>query len=234
MAVAPGVVTEAGHGRLGVRRREVEAPASRTGTFPVEDPDEQLGLVHVPGDGAGGGPLRLVVLLHGAGSSAEQGLNLLLPLADEHRLLLVAPHSVRATWDVITGGYGPDVRRIDRLLDGVLAGYDVRALAVGGFSDGASYALSLGVGNGDLFDAIVAFSPGFMAPLEQHGHPRIFVSHGTGDRVLPIDRCSRRLVPQLSAAGYDVVYDEFEGGHVVPPDVVDRVLRWLEPHIPGS
>lgn len=31
-----------------------------------------------------------------------------------------------------------------------------------GFSDGASYALSLGLPNGNLFSHIVAFSPGFM------------------------------------------------------------------------
>ncbi len=36
-----------------------------------------------------------------------------------------------------------------------------------GFSDGASYALSLGVPNGDLFTHIVAFSPGFMRLPDQ-------------------------------------------------------------------
>ena len=40
----------------------------------------------------------------------------MLPVADRHRLLLVAPKSRLSTWDVIVHGYGPDVRRIDRLL----------------------------------------------------------------------------------------------------------------------
>ena len=92
-------------------------------------------------------------------------------------------------------------------------------MAVGGFSDGASYALSLGITNGDLFTHVMAFSPGFMAPAGQMGSPRIFVSHGTRDGVLPIDRCSRKIVPQLERADYDVLYREFDGGHTISPEI---------------
>jgi len=218
-------VSREAEGRLSIRPPAAQAAAGRTGTFAVGDVDEELGLVHVPE--LHEPPLRLVVVLHGAGGRARHALDLLLPVAADHRLLLVAPQAVRTTWDVITGGYGPDVRRISRLVDSVLAGYAVERVAVGGFSDGASYALSLGTANGDLFDAVVAFSPGFMAPLVVEGQPRIFVSHGIQDRVLPIDRCSRRLVPQLERAGYELVYQEFDGGHVVPPDIVEKAAAWL-------
>ena len=98
---------------------------------------------------------------------------------------------------------------------------------MGGFSDGASYALSLGLANGDVFDSVVAFSPGFAAPLLRHGSPRIFVSHGTSDSVLPIRACSRTLVPRLEGEGYAVTYQEFDGGHVVPTAAVDEAVRWL-------
>ena len=104
---------------------------------------------------------------------------------------------------------------------------DTRRLAITGFSDGASYALSLVITNGDLFTRIIAFSPGFMAPATRRGKPRVFVSHGTRDRVLPIERCSRRVVPQLDHAGYRVWYREFEGGHVVPPEIGHRTVRWF-------
>ena len=52
------------------------------------------------------------------------------------------------------------------------------------------------------------------------------MSHGTDDRVLPIDSCSRSFVPQLVAAGYEVRYDEFDGGHNVPAPVSDRAVGW--------
>jgi predicted esterase len=104
------------------------------------------------------------------------------------------------------GGYGPDVEFIDRALDWAFnrLTLDTRRLAITGFSDGASYALSLGITNGDLFMRVIAFSPGFMAPATRRGKPQVFVSHGTRDRVLPIKRCSRRIVPQLDHAGYRV------------------------------
>jgi phospholipase/carboxylesterase len=119
---------------------------------------------------------------------------------------------------------------LDAALDGVFeaVAVDPRRLIISGFSDGASYALSLGLGNGDLFSHVLAFSPGFMAPDAQHGKPPVFVSHGTGDRVLDIDRCSRALVPILEQAGYPVTYEEFDGGHEVPPAILRRALEWLQ------
>jgi phospholipase/carboxylesterase len=83
------------------------------------------------------------------------------------------------------------------------------------------------VANGDVFSHLVAFSPGFMAPPAERDRPRVFVSHGTQDAVLPIDRCSRRLVPALRRAGYEVRYDEFSGGHVVPPENASAAAQWL-------
>jgi phospholipase/carboxylesterase len=89
----------------------------------------------------------------------------------------------------------------------------------------ASYGLSLGIANGDLFRHVLAWSPGFAALATRVGTPRVFVSHGTGDRVLPIDRCSRRLVPTLRDSGYDVDYREFSGGHEIPGDLLDAALH---------
>jgi predicted esterase len=215
------------HGRLSVRPGRPVAVSTRTGLLPLNGPTgELLALSYVPAP-VDGRPYRLVLLLHGAGGSPRQALDLLLPLADERQMLLVSAKSAASTWDVIVDGYGPDVRRIDRLLEQVVDGYPVEHLTVGGFSDGASYALCLGLTNGDLFDAVLAFSPGFAAPLVTHGQPRVFVSHGTADRVLPVDTCSRRLVSRLEALGYGVTYQEFGGGHEVPDQIVQDGIRWL-------
>ena len=74
---------------------------------------------------------------------------------------------------------------------------------------------------------MLAFSPGFMAPAGQVGSPRIFISHGTRDEVLPIERCSRQIVPQLRRAGYDVRYRDFEGGHAVPSAATHEAVGWF-------
>jgi phospholipase/carboxylesterase len=104
---------------------------------------------------------------------------------------------------------------------------DPARVAVGGFSDGATYAISIGLINGDLFRRVIAFSPGFVVDGASHGTPRFFVSHGTVDRILPIDQCSRVIVPALRRHGYEVNFKEFDGGHTVPPDIAAEAMRWL-------
>ncbi|WP_228281970.1 alpha/beta hydrolase [Rubrobacter marinus] len=176
-----------------------------------------------------GRPSPLVVLLHGAGAEARGILPVFRDAAEAEGLVVLAPTSREYTWDVIVGGYGPDVRAIDGALERTFSRYavDPARVAVAGFSDGASYALSLGITNGDLFRRVLALSPGFMAPAGRVGSPRFYVSHGTRDAVLPIERCSRTIVPRLERSGYGVRYREFDGGHEVPPEVMREAGDWL-------
>jgi predicted esterase len=187
-------------------------------------------LLYVPDSYRPDQPAPLVVSLHGANGSEERGLNLLQSFADAAGLLVLAPASRGRTWDVILGTYGPDVAFVDRVLAWTFERYavDPARVTIAGVSDGASYALSLGLTNGDLFGRIVAFSPGFPMPAARRGGPRVYVSHGTLDTVLPIDQCSRRIVPMLQLAGYDVRFDEFEGGHMVPPEIARAAVDWLQ------
>jgi phospholipase/carboxylesterase len=92
--------------------------------------------------------------------------------------------------------YGPDAEFIDRALEQTFdrLAVDAKKLAVEGFSDGASYTLSIGLTNGDLFTHVLAFSPGFAAPAGREGTPRIFVSHGVNDNVLPLSLSEARLL----------------------------------------
>ena len=189
------------------------------------------GYLYVPAGHRKETPTPLVLLLHGAGEDSRDGLAQLRGQADEPGLILLAPGSRGPTWDLILnrGRYGQDIAALDLALGHAFArcAVDPAHVCVGGYSDGASYALALGLANGDLFSHVLAFSPGFLAPTGQTGSPRIFVSHGTRDRWLPIDSCSRRIVPRLERAGYDVRYREFEGGHVVPPDVAREAASWF-------
>jgi len=73
----------------------------------------------------------------------------------------------------------------------------------------------------------IAFSPGFFVEGVPDGKPRLFVSHGTKDHILPIDRCGRRVVAELRAGGYEVAFREFDGHHEVPPEVAREALLWV-------
>jgi phospholipase/carboxylesterase len=156
-------------------------------------------------------------------------LGLLSGYAEKHRLVLAAPSSRTSTWDGVRGTFGADVKAVNQALKRIfqLVFVDPNRIAIGGFSDGASYALGLGLANGGLFSKIVAFSPRFVPPAPRSGRPRIFVSHGDRDNVLPIGGTSHRLVPLLRRQGYNVTYREFPGGHTVPPAIREEAIEWL-------
>jgi phospholipase/carboxylesterase len=199
------------------------------GLHPIGLGGDRDGVLYLPPGYPAGQSAPLVLMLHGAPGNGRRTIESLLPLAEEFGLVLVAPDSRLRTWDVLMGGYGPDIAFLDAALASVFSriSVDPRRIAIEGFSDGASYALSVGIANGDLFTHILAFSPGFIQPPGREGVPRIFVSHGRMDPVLPINYCSRVFVPQLQRAGYDVTYEEFDGPHRTPPEVARMGVEWF-------
>ncbi|MEH1826830.1 MAG: phospholipase [Nostoc sp.] len=207
-----------------------------TGLHPLGLDGQRDGFIYVPEIYRADQPTPLVLVLHGAGGDAEGALKILYHLAIRFGTILLAVDSRQQTWDIIWGGYGPDIDIIDRALAQTFSHYAIapNQVAIAGFSDGASYALSVGITNGDLFNHILAFSPGFMAPASQSGKPRIFISHGKFDTVLPIERCSRRIVQQLKQTGYDVEYREFNGLHTVPTVIAERAMEWFTQSAPDK
>ena len=161
--------------------------------------------------------------------SAEGVVQHLGSLAEEAGVAVLAPNSRDTTWDAISDDFGPDVTFVNRALERVFETVEIDRMrvSVGGFSDGATYALSLGLINGDLFRRVVAFSPGFVIEGTPHGQPRFFISHGTADPILPIDSCSRLIVSKLKKRGYDVTFREFDGEHEVPAEIAREGMKWV-------
>jgi len=221
-----------GTGRLAVRPQE-NVKTSATGQIMLGLDQERDAVLQLP-QSAGQSPLPLFVMLHGATQTAEDMLGYLGSTYEDAGVAVLAPNSRDTTWDAIGnaafgGGFGVDVEFLQRALKRVFetTAIDPARIAIGGFSDGATYALSLGLINGDLFHSVVAFSPGFVINGAAVGEPRIFISHGTHDHILPIDSCGRRIAIALTARGYDVTFREFDGDHEVPESVVREGLGWI-------
>jgi phospholipase/carboxylesterase len=175
-------------------------------------------------------PAPFILLLHGSGGHATSFSPSFLSHVDDKGVVVLAIDAVAPTWDLIAaGGYGPDIEHIDAALGWAFknCNVDPARTAIGGFSDGATYALCAGVPNGDLFKAIVAFSPATIDAPGERGKPRVFLSHGTGDGVIPFSNSTGWTVPELRRRGYDVTFREFTGGHTVPPEVADEAFIWL-------
>lgn len=97
-------------------------------------------------------------------------------MAITSRCIVLFPDSRGRSWDMITGRrFGPDVEFLDAALAAVFSTcvVDTSRLCLAGFSDGATYALSLGLANGDLFTHLAAFSPGYVDPPTQVGTVRV-------------------------------------------------------------
>ncbi|RXZ36315.1 esterase [Oxalobacteraceae bacterium CAVE-383] len=204
-------------------------PALPAGRNRLGIADERDAILYVPPSLNLDAPIPLLVMFHGAGGFPEKVLPFLEEHANRHGFLLLAPHSTFATWDIVIGGNGPDVERLDKALAAVAARYaiDPARLGFAGYSDGASYALSTGITNGDIATHVIAFSGGFMNIFMQEGSPKVFIAHGLVDEQLPIATSGRANAAKLTAAGYDVEYVEFNGKHAIQPAIVSMAIDFF-------
>ncbi|MGE5186221.1 MAG: alpha/beta hydrolase [Acidobacteriota bacterium] len=121
-----------------------------------------------------------------------------------------------------------------RLLDQVQArlGVDDAHLVVGGFSQGAMVALDVALHRERPVAGVVVMSGTLLA--ESEWRPRmsklagvpVLQSHGRRDPLLPFS-IAEVLRDQLKAAGADVEWHDFIGGHEIPPVVLDALARFV-------
>ena len=217
-------------GRLSFRPGTVpDKPALPAGRHDLGIASERDAVLIVPDGLQPGVPVALLVMFHGAGGSADKVLPFLIDHACQRGFLLLLPQSQFPTWDLVVGGNGPDLERLDKALHEVASRFSINPFYLGfaGFSDGGSYALSAGVTNGDVVSHVIAFSAGFMSVFQQNGTPRIFIAHGLEDEQLPIETSARPHVAKLKAAGYDVTSLEFRGPHHIEPPVVALAIDFF-------
>src|SRR5690606_37152322 len=156
--------------------------------------DERDAVLYVPKSLDTSKPVPLLAMFHGAGGFAEKVLPFLEPLADEQGFLLLAPELQYETWAVLIPGSRPHIERTDAAFAEVAARYtlDRGHFGFAGFSDGASYSLSIAISNGSIVTHVMAFSGGFMSVFMPDGKPQVFIAHGLVDEQLPIATSGRK------------------------------------------
>jgi len=217
-------------GRLSFRPgAEPSAEPLPAGRHAVHFDEGREAVLVVPDGLDTGAPVPLLVMFHGAGGEANRVLPHLVPHARNRKFLLLAPQSMFVTWDIVVGGHGPDLQRLDAALSTVARHFrlDPARLAFAGFSDGGSYALSMGVTNGDVASHVIGLSAGFMNTFTQAGTPRVFLAHGRTDRQLPIETSAHPHAKRLLDSGHDLTLQPFDGDHVIVPWVVARAVDFF-------
>jgi predicted esterase len=178
------------------------------------------------------GPAPLIVLVHPAGGNAREFLREFTRTANRRGAILLALQASGRTWTLKPDGrggadFGPDPAALDEALGALFAqtAIDPQHVAILGFSDGASYALSVGLANAKLFRSVIALSPGtvWLPPVVDPSQ-RISIAHGTKDEILPFDNARRTIVPGLERAGFRPQVLWFKGEHEIDERSVEQAL----------
>ena len=180
---------------------------------------------YVPATITGSAPL--IVVLHGAGGDARYFLDQFKHDADRRGAILLSVQSSGRTWaQRKPRDDEADVANIEAAIAELTAKapIDEGRTTVMGFSDGASYALSIGMAYPGLFRTIVAFSPGYaFAPSDIDTQQRIFIAHSRRDPILPAANV-RDMIKGLESAGYSPEVRWFNGGHEIDPQLKNAAL----------
>ncbi len=191
--------------------------------------DGRDGVLFVPKSYKEGTPMPLVMMLHGFGGWGDSQ-RAMFALAEELGFIVIAPESRDLTWGKEIPGFDADVRylgaayrRATSILD-----IDGEHVALGGQSDGAGYALTMGLAYGDVWNHLVILAGGgLIEPLRRKGKPRIFIAQGLKDTTMLPDASGRKNAAQLKKEEYDVTYREHEGGHRTPPGITREAMLWF-------
>jgi phospholipase/carboxylesterase len=181
-----------------------------------------------------------LVLFHGRGADEYDLLPLLNELDPKRRLDGYCPRGPLALppggahWYMVPRvgypdppsfavGYGAACEFVDSLPH--------TRIVLGGFSQGAVLALSVGLGAGRPKPAAVIAFSGFMPEVEgwslgEGPWPPIAVGHGTYDPVIPVE-FAHRTRERLEAAGATVLYREYPLPHAIDPGFVAELQPWL-------
>jgi phospholipase/carboxylesterase len=173
--------------------------------------------------------IPMFVFLHGSNGNLEPFIDAFTPFCDAAGVMLLAPYAANTNWDGIFGEMKRDVAGIDTALQWAFnrAPVDPARITMSGFSDGATYALGMGLANGDVFSRLAIFAPGFVLPVVPVGLPDIMIAHGNTDARLSFAQTRDVIVPELAARGHVVDFREFDGGHGVPLDIAEEQFMLL-------
>jgi len=191
--------------------------------------DMRDGTLFVPKSYKPGTPMPMLIMLHGFSGWGDNQRRLF-DLAEELGFIVMTPESRDITWGREAPGFDDDVRYIGAAFRhvGGLVNIDFDRVALGGQSDGAGYALTMGLAYGDTFNHLIILAGAhLLEPIRRQGKPKIFVAHGVKDTTMPIEVSGRANVKQLKDEGYDVTYHEHDGGHGTPAEITREAILWF-------
>jgi phospholipase/carboxylesterase len=124
--------------------------------------------------------------------------------------------------------------KVQGLLREVRSRYRPRTLVLAGFSQGGMLALDVALAANPPVDRVAVLSGTLIAEklwsAQMSRDPKlpVFLTHGRQDPILPF-ATSERLKALLERHGFPVTWVPFDGGHGIPPAVLDGLRAFLTP-----
>ena len=222
--------------RLELRHKTPEdtGEAAPTGRVPVERGASRA-LLLTPAEIDPKRLYPLVTVLHGAGRQDELLVRACRDEPEKRSALFLVPRSFHPTWDLLACDERPDLDFLEWAYDLIYRRYpiDPARQALLGYSDGASYALSVGLSNPHVFRAVMGWAAGFVAlDTRQVGQedpkPEVLLEYGTHDELFPFERVARPMRANLEQLGYRVEFRVDEGGRHWPSgSFQSEALDWF-------
>lgn len=180
---------------------------------------------------------QTTVFLHGYGSNEDDMGGLARRAALEGNLVGYRAPIVMTTgryaWFPVTfsaQGSRYDDKEVERAAQIVIREleHEKTPVQLMGFSQGGMLSLYVGLTRPDLVSKVVVLSgPGPLPPpSDPPPHLRVFMAHGSGDLVIPIER-AHATRDELKKRGIDLTYVEIEGlPHAVDDEILQRLGAW--------
>jgi len=205
---------------------------------------------------AAGAPDGLVVLHHGRGTDEQDLLRLADVLDPARRLLVVTPRAPLRVpgspgfhWYLVPRVGYPDPETFALARQGLSELHDAlwertgltpERTVLGGFSMGCVMSYATGLDAQRPAPAAVLGFSGFIPAVpgwepdvaERRGLP-VLVAHGRQDPVISVE-FAREAVARLTEGGLAVDYREFDGGHWIDPQDLERAGALLAATLPAS
>lgn len=193
-------------------------------------------------------PRTLVVALHGVADTAADFAKVRKKFAQPDFILALpeAPYplarrrGIGYSWradvpeleSVLRESYAASSLYVLQLVGALRGRYNVGAVYLLGFSQGAWLAYGVALRNPTVFAGLICCSGPFRsaeltaAELEAGCGVRVFISQGQADRDV-VSAEAEAAYEALSTFGYDVTYRPFAGGHEIPAEVAAEIGKWL-------
>lgn len=196
----------------------------------------------------------LLIGLHGNGGNPEQMLAAMNNVLKKEPLILAAPQGAYAnfpqlrgshfSWEIQTSnqelwkiGDPLSIENLNEVVQVIRKKYPISEIYILGFSQGAAYAFLTGFKYPELVAGIISIGGLFPETdtefsilqekeIENGKKFRVFVAQGNHDPVIPLG-LGAKTAEKLKKYGYEVEYQEYEGGHEISPELLKKIYSWL-------